>query len=68
MTVEELHILLIIGVTLVIGICIGFIASILIVGKEAKHLNEELDKFRTLYFHEVDKWKNKYTSSHENRH
>ena len=57
---EEINMLVIIGVSLVIGICIGFVSTILITKNTIKNLNNELDKFRDLYFNEVDRWKNKY--------
>tara|TARA_Y100001963_G_scaffold121800_1_gene170670 strand:+ start:453 stop:659 length:207 start_codon:yes stop_codon:yes gene_type:complete len=63
MTPEALHIIIIIAVSLTIGICVGFILTVLMVSEEAKKLNEELDKFRRLYFNEVDKWKKKYDNT-----
>ena len=57
---EEIHILTIIGVSLVIGICIGFVSMVFITQNTIKNLNNELDKFRDLYFDEMDTWKNKY--------
>ena len=57
---EELNILIIIGVSFLVGILIGGIAIILIIKNNASELTKELDKFRKLYFDEVDKFKNKY--------
>ena len=58
---ESLHMLIIIGFTLFVGMCIGSAGMLLLLQRKFKSLNEELDKFRVLYFNEVDKWKNKYT-------
>tara|TARA_R100000458_G_scaffold20617_1_gene18412 strand:+ start:83 stop:286 length:204 start_codon:yes stop_codon:yes gene_type:complete len=49
-----------IAITLAFGIIIGVIISFLLMKKENKALSEEVDKFRDLYFTEMDKWKNKY--------
>tara|TARA_R100000664_G_C2726717_1_gene118464 strand:- start:756 stop:959 length:204 start_codon:yes stop_codon:yes gene_type:complete len=49
-----------IAITLAFGIIIGVIISFLLMKKENKALSEEVDKFRDLYFNEMDKWKNKY--------
>ena len=49
-----------IAITLAFGIIIGVIISFLLMKKENKALSEEVDKFRDLYFTEIDKWKNKY--------
>ena len=49
-----------IAITLAFGIIIGVIISFLLMKKENKALSKEVDKFRDLYFTEMDKWKNKY--------
>tara|TARA_R110002012_G_C11321127_1_gene575870 strand:- start:139 stop:366 length:228 start_codon:yes stop_codon:yes gene_type:complete len=58
---DSIHILIIIGFTLFLGACIGSIGMLVFIQKRSKDLSKELDKFRSLYFNEVDKWKNKYT-------
>ena len=47
---------------LVAGFLIGAILTIMANAKENKALMEEVDKFRDLYFNEIDKWKNKYNN------
>ena len=49
-----------IAITLTFGIIIGMVITFLLMKKENKTLSEEVDKFRDLYFCELDKWKNKY--------
>ena len=49
-----------IAITLTFGIVIGMAITFLLMKKENKTLSEEVDKFRDLYFDELDKWKNKY--------
>ena len=49
-----------IAVGLIIGFIIGTICCIILNLKENKELKKEVDKFRGLYFEELDKWKNKY--------
>jgi len=49
-----------IAITLTFGIIIGMVITFLLMKKENKTLSEEVDKFRDLYFDELDKWKNKY--------
>ena len=58
--IGTIHFLIIIAVCLVLGVLIGFIGTMVLIEKENKSLSQELDKFRALYFNEVDKWKNKY--------
>jgi hypothetical protein len=48
-----------------LGFLIGTIVVLIKMSKEQKDIGEELDKFRALYFEEVDKWKNKYTNDDE---
>lgn len=55
--------ILCIGLSILLGLLIGSIATFYITIKENKKLQDELDKFRKLYFHEIDKWKNKYTDN-----
>ena len=47
--------LLIICLTLTLGILIGVISMLWVSAKELKTINEELEKFRELYFSECDK-------------
>tara|TARA_R100000656_G_C3906305_1_gene119904 strand:- start:228 stop:383 length:156 start_codon:yes stop_codon:yes gene_type:complete len=48
-----------------LGILIGCVVTLLKVSEEQKAVSEELDKFRKLYFEQIDKWKNKYTNDGE---
>ena len=57
---EEINILLIIFISFLGGLLIGGIFTILLLKDNMIELEEELDKFRKLYFNEVDKWKSKY--------
>ena len=63
MEIGEIHLLFIIAVSLVLGVCIGFVINTILIQRENKGLSNELDKFRALYFNEVDRWKNKYTNN-----
>ena len=56
----EYTIMTIITISLITGFLMGFIAAFIIKIKECKSLEEEVDKFRDLYFNELDKWRNKY--------
>ena len=56
----ELINLTVIGLTLIIGITLGAIFAYLYSLKQITSLEEEVDKFRDLYFYELDKWKSKY--------
>jgi len=49
-----------IGITFATGLVLGFLFCLIIIIRENKALREEVDKFRDLYFNEVDKWKNRY--------
>ena len=49
-----------IGIILIIGFVLGFLTSLIIIIRENKTLRDEVDKFRDLYFQEMDKWRNKY--------
>ena len=57
---DEIMFLIAISVTFVCGLIVGGIISIIFNLKEIKSLNEEVDKFRDLYFNEIDKWRRKY--------
>ena len=48
-----------IAITLTFGIVIGMAVTFLLMKKENKTLSKEVDKFRDLYFSEMDKWRNK---------
>ena len=52
----------IIAFFLVAGFLIGAILTIMANAKENKALMEEVDKFRDLFFNEINKWKNKYNN------
>ena len=49
-----------IAITLTFGIVIGMAVTFLLMKKENKTLSKEVDKFRDLYFSEMDKWRNKH--------
>ena len=49
-----------IGVSFLGAILVGGIVTILIIKDNSNEITKELDKFRKLYFDEVDKFKNKY--------
>jgi len=49
-----------IAITLTLGIVIGMAITFLLMKKENKTLSKEVDKFRDLYFSEMDKWRNKH--------
>tara|TARA_R110002020_G_scaffold252540_2_gene466466 strand:- start:5102 stop:5308 length:207 start_codon:yes stop_codon:yes gene_type:complete len=57
---NEFVVMTIIAGSLSVGFLLGAIASMAIGMKENKKLQEEVDKFRDLYFEELDKWKDKY--------
>jgi len=57
----EYTIMTIITISLAIGFIIGFATAFIIKIKECKELEKEMDKFRDLYFNELDKWRDKYT-------
>ena len=57
---QAFQVLLIIATSLFLGICMGFVGTLLLFQQNIKDVNDELDKFRKLYFNEVDRWKNKY--------
>ena len=49
-----------ISVSFLGGVLFGVIIMLLITKTHIYELGEEIDKFRELYFSELDKWKNKY--------
>ena len=49
--------------SLLIGFILGAIFCIIYNQKENKELQNEVDKFRDLYFEELDKWRNKYVDN-----
>ncbi|QDP46397.1 MAG: hypothetical protein GOVbin1709_59 [Prokaryotic dsDNA virus sp.] len=55
--------LLVIAISIAGGAILGSLLTFSVVSIEIKDTREELDKFRKLYFAEVDKWKNKYTDN-----
>ena len=57
--------LLCIFLVLILGILIGCISALWVGAKEMKEVTKELDKFRELYFDELDKFKNKYDNDDE---
>jgi aspartate aminotransferase-like enzyme len=59
--------LLIIFISLLAGMLVGGIGMMIVSSRELKATQEELDKFRDLYFAEVEKWKGKYDADEENR-
>ena len=52
--IETINLSIII-ITFLIGSVLGFLSCLLIIIRENKTLKEELDKFRNLYFNELDK-------------
>jgi hypothetical protein len=42
-----------------LGMLIGVIGMLIATAKHIKGINEEVDKFRDLYFEELDKWRDK---------
>jgi len=60
MNETEFTYLAIIGVSLVIGFILGTIACIIVTAKENRKLKKDVNKFRDLYFNELDNWRNKY--------
>ena len=47
-------------ISTIFGFITGAIACIIMTAKENNALKKEVDKFRDLYFQEMDKWRNKY--------
>ena len=58
-SIETINLSIII-ISFLIGAVLGFLSCLLIIIRENKALKEELDKFRDLYFNELNKWANKY--------
>lgn len=50
----------VIGLSILVGFILGTISALYVNMKENKELQKEVDKFRDLYFEEIDNWKNKY--------
>ena len=50
----------IIAISLLTGSLLGALLCMIITARQNKSLEKEIDKFRDLYFEEMDKWKNKY--------
>lgn len=50
----------IIFISMVLGFVMGIVACIIMNIRENKELEKEVDKFRDLYFEEMDKWRGKY--------
>ena len=63
MIVDQFVYLLMIALTLLIGITIGAVIIIIVTRKEIKELQKDAEKFRDLYFEELDKWRNKYVDN-----
>jgi len=63
MNSEGFLFLTVIGLSLLIGLIVGSIFTLYINMKENKGLQKEADKFRDLYFEELDKWKDKYNDN-----
>ena len=62
MEYDQFIIISIIAVSLLVGFIIGTLTFLFIEAKENKELHEEVDKIRSFYFNEIDKWRNKYTN------
>lgn len=60
MVEDQFVYLLMIGLSLLVGFAIGAVIIVISTRKEIKELENEADKFRDLYFEELDKWRNKY--------
>ena len=56
--------LIIISICLVLGILIGVIGMLITTARDVRHINEELDKFRLLYFNELDSKKSNFNERH----
>ena len=52
--------LTLVAVSLMMGAFFGSLWMFFIMHKSEKKLEREVDKFRDLYFNELDNWKNKY--------
>ena len=57
---NEFNILIIIASSFVFGGVLGACSMLFINKGLIEDLNEEIDKFRELYFNEVDRWNDKY--------
>ena len=56
MTPEQITVLIMIAFSVLFGAVLGAFIMLVINAKNTKELEEEIDKFRQLYFHEVDKY------------
>ena len=52
--------LICIFLSIVLGGMLGVLLTMYTTSKYCKNIEKELDKFRELYFDELNKWKNKY--------
>ena len=52
--------MMLIFLSMLLGVLIGSISAFYLIAKDNREIKNELDKFRELYFHEIEKWKNKY--------
>jgi uncharacterized membrane protein (DUF106 family) len=57
---EGYLVLTIIGFSMIVGFILGALSCLYINVKENRELQKEVDKFRDLYFSELDNWRNKY--------
>ena len=60
MSNEAYLFLTIIGLSMMIGFILGALSCLYINVKENRTLQKEVDKFRDLYFNELDNWRNKH--------
>mgnify|MGYP003638240895 CR=1 FL=1 len=67
MTEEQILFLLAIFFSMLIGFIIGSLACLYVMKNDTKELENELDKFRELYFDLLDRWKNNYTNYGNNK-
>ena len=52
--------LMLISLSLLVGLLIGSISTLYFIAKDNEIMTNELNKFKKLYFQEVNRWKNKY--------
>ena len=65
MNETEFTYLTMIAVSLIVGFILGTIACIIVTAKENRELKEDVEKFRDLYFNELDNWKQKYDQDND---
>tara|TARA_R110002012_G_scaffold79080_2_gene201342 strand:+ start:4185 stop:4370 length:186 start_codon:yes stop_codon:yes gene_type:complete len=58
MTLEQITVLTMIAFSVLFGAILGAFITVTITAKNTKELEEEVDKFRALYFNELDKYVN----------